>query len=294
MGVKVMNHYLCMMIFFIVACGTLPSKEDQSSPQQNNAAPSEAVFRGYVNSAFELTVDGEKYNDMEDFYTKELARLPNKVLAAGYDSSWKPMFDARIGMNDLWQDMKVFISPVTKRGYQGEGTVGRAGSFSITLPPSALDSEYKVRAVKRITVVLTKENEKIRICYNFSGSEKSVSFSDREKPIVLDAFVSAITAYECQVAETGIKIPTKPGENPGNSTKLRKGATKDDTVSVLGIQNLFVASPARWCWTKADAKADVCANISYEKCQCSVEFDENGKVTSQQNIRGDLLDLSTW
>ena len=289
--------YILSLLFF--GCGTLPSKEGKESSGQPNGIPksgsaSETSFKGFVNSAFELTVDDEKYNDMEDFYTKELGRLPNKVAAAGYDSSWRTTFDAQVGMNDLWQDMKVFISPVTNRGYQGEASVGKAGSFSITLPPSALDSEYRVRAVKRISVVLTKENENLRICYNFSASEKAVLFSEREKPIVLDTFVSSITAYDCQVAETGLKIPTKTSAGSSPSLKLKKGATKDETVATLGLQNLFVASPTRWCWTKADGKADVCANVSYEKCQCFVEFNEDKKVAVQQNIRGDLLDLTTW
>ena len=290
----------CLFIlvpFSLAACGTQPSKDDKSNSQVINSPPassSSAAFQGFVNSVFELTVDGEKYNDMEDFYTKEITRLPNKVAAAGYDASWKVMFDAQVGMNDLWQDMKVYISPITNRGYQGEATVGKAGSFSITLPHTALDSEYRVRAIKRIAVNLTREKEKIRICYNFSASEKAVLFSDREKPIVLDNFVSAITAYDCQVAETGLKIPVKTSEGSSPALKLKKGATKDETVSVLGLQNLFVGSPTRWCWTKTDAKADVCANVSYDKCQCFVDFDESGKVEAQQNLRGDLLDLTTW
>lgn len=267
---------------------------DPTKNGQNGAASDSATFQGFINSAFELTVDGEKYNDMEDFYTKELARLPSKVNAAGYDNSWKVSFDAQIGLNDLWQEMKVYISPVVNRGFQGEGTVGAAGAFAITLPPAALDTEYRVRAVKRIAVVLQKQNETVRVCYNFSASEKSILFSEREKPIILDTFVSSITAYDCQLAESGIRVPSVLPDESHPTVKLANGASKDDVLVVLGLKNLFVSAPTRWCWGKADAKADVCANISYDQCQCYVEFNEDGKVSLQSNIRGDLLDLATW
>lgn len=278
----------------ISSCGTQPSKEQNSSSLASPPTTEGSVFQGYVNSAFEVTVDGEKYNDMEDFYTKELARLPKKVATAGYDASWSVAFDAQVGMSDLWQNMKVYVSPIQNRGYQGEATVGTGGAFSVDLPSSATDSEYKVRAIKRIGVVLSKENEKIRICYNFSALEKSVLLSDREKPIILDTFISALTSYDCQFAESGgIQIPTSR-TTTASALKLKKGASKDDAVNVFGVKELFVENSTRWCWAKKDGKAEVCSQVSYEKCQCYIEFDATGKVSYQQNIRADLLDLTTW
>ena len=295
-----MNHgtfALCMnFVILTVSCGSFPRSADSAKGSDSSAQATTATFQGFVNSAFELTVDGAKYNDMEDFYTQELKRLPAKVTAAGYDSSWRATFDAQVGMNDLWQNMTVYISPVANRGYQGEGSVGQAGGFSITLPPTALDSEYRVRAIKRIGVLLTKDEEKVRICYNFSASEKSVQFTDREKPIVLDTFTAAITAYDCQVAESGIKIPTASSSSgqPATPKKLPKGASRDEVIASLGLADMFVTSPTRWCWGKSDAKASVCANVAYERCQCWVDFDDAGKVAAQSNVRGDLLDLATW
>lgn len=289
--------FLCMKaVIFTVSCGSFPRTDDSGKGTDSSSQTTNATFQGFVNSAFELTVDGIKYNDLEDFYTQELKSLPAKVIAAGYDSSWRSTFDAQVGMNDLWQNMTVYISPVANRGYQGEGSVGKAGGFSITLPPTALDSEYRVRAIKRIGVVLTKDEEKIRICYNFSASEKSVPFSDREKPIVLDTFTAAITAYDCQVAESGIKIPTASSSpsQPSVAKKLPKGASRDEVVASLGLADMFVTSPTRWCWGKSDAKASVCANVAYDRCQCWVDFDDAGKVAVQSNIRGDLLDIATW
>lgn len=53
-------------------------------------------FMGFVGGAFPVTVDAVGYEDSEDFFTEELARLPSKVAAAGYDNSWTVTFEAAL------------------------------------------------------------------------------------------------------------------------------------------------------------------------------------------------------
>lgn len=280
------------MVFAVLSCGPLASKSN--SDGSSETATNTAAFSGYVNSAFPVTVDEVGYTDMEDFYTKERSRLKTKVIEAGYDSSWNVGFDAQLGLADLWSGMTVFIAPVSNNGYLGQGTVGNAGGFNISLPPNALDAEYQVRAVKRINVILSKGAEVIKICYNFSAQDQSVLFSQREKPIVLNKFKTQITTYSCEISSSsGVVIPS--ADNTGAKIiKLSKGADKTSVISALGTTDLFVASGTQWCWGNSKNNSLVCATSVMNLCQCSVSFDADGKVASQSNIKGDLLDLSTW
>lgn len=202
-------------VFVVVACGT----QDQASSTQSgssNGSSSESVatgsggqvsFSGSVNSAFAMTVDGVRYEDSEDFYTQEVLRLPAKVAAAGY-SGWDARFDAVLGFNDLAKDMMVYISPVEKRGYTGKAAVGSDAQFKVVLPSDALDTSYNVRAVKRVNVVLTKGTESKKFCYNFSAVDKNVPLTEKDKPIVLDNFVTKMTLYACDNQQSdGIIIP---------------------------------------------------------------------------------------
>jgi hypothetical protein len=186
-------------------------------------------FKGFVGGAFPITVDGVGYEDSEDFFTAEVSRLPQKVAAAGFDNTWLVTFEAALGFRDLRNDMMVYIAPMEKKGYQGEASVEPKGSFSVTLPKEAGDAYYQVRAVKRIAVVLTRESEVKRFCYNFSAVAKQVPLSEREKPIVLDTFVTKLTTYACSVENReGLVIPEGAPLLQSNGTLVTKVA-KDDT-----------------------------------------------------------------
>src|SRR5262245_31205746 len=103
----------------LAACGYFDLDGDDEKPASaTHHAPTPAAapgypkkFEGYVMSAFAITVDEQPYEDMEDFYTQELDRLPEKVAAAGYDSEWKVSFEAEVGLSDLWRNMEVFVAP---------------------------------------------------------------------------------------------------------------------------------------------------------------------------------------
>jgi hypothetical protein len=169
------------------------------------------VISGYVLNAFEVTVDGEVYQDLEDFYTRETGRLSQRVRDAGYDETWTARFEAEVGFADLWNGMSVYIAPVQKRGYQARTYVDSNGGFSALFPPKAADDEYRIRANKRISVTISNGSETKMLCYNFSAIEKSARFSDKDKPVVLDSFRTTLTSYECRAdEESGIIVPENP------------------------------------------------------------------------------------
>jgi hypothetical protein len=204
----------------LTSCGTENDKTDQKSTDgarpastaEKAPAKDDSVslqFKGYVGGAFPITVDGISYEDSEDFYTRELQNLPEKIRKAGYDKSWKWSFDAVVGFQDLRTNMMVYIAPQEKKGYQGEAPVSYAGGFEIALPQEASDANYMVRAVKRVNVILERGADVVKICYNFSAINLSVPFQEKSKPIILDQFTTRLTAYACESANSssGIKIP---------------------------------------------------------------------------------------
>lgn len=199
------------------ACGAL-EKADQTPTSQTSAVTTDdslqdsgsIEFSGYVLNAFAVSVDGEEYLDLEDFYTKELDRLPAKAAEAGFDASYTVSLEAEIGFKDLWLNMDVYVSPVAKHGYQGSSRVNEDGKFAVSLPGDAVDETYRVRANKRIRVLATRGDEVKRFCYNFSAMEKSVPFSDGGKPIILSEFNTSITAYDCvETKSSGLEIPVR-------------------------------------------------------------------------------------
>jgi hypothetical protein len=187
--------------------------------------------------------------------------------------------------------MRVYLSPSSRTGFQGTATVDRSGGFKVDLPKAALDSRYKVKATKRINITLTNGADTIKICYNFAAVDRSVLFSERENPIILDSFVTTITAYECALENGGLTLPTRDGSE---SLKLKPGMTKAEAISVMGTTGLFVESSTRWCWTGNDVLHSNCSALRFDLCQCALTFSEAGLVSTQDNVNGSLLDILHW
>ncbi len=301
--------FICA-ISMMLSCGVFKNEKSStagvpvSDPPQKSSKDTDnpkagegddvVMFLGYVVNAFEVTVDDKIYGDMEEFYTEELKSLPAKVAVAGYDESYDVQFDAEIGFQDLWRDMTVYIAPVNNRGYQGQTKVGRDGKFQLSLPKQALDEEYRLRANKRITVNITKENERNTICYNFSAVEKSALFTEEEKPIVLDQFTTKVTAYDCAVdEEDGLSIPDMVDEN-SDKVLLKPGMSKEDVLSAIGRNYITIKNGTKWCWNPPTDGDRICSVQYYSDCRCSVNFDDNGLLISQENLRSDLLDILSW
>lgn len=294
--------YLLMVLFLALA-----SCHDSESGGEGLASGTPTVdeeagvtFSGFIVSAFEVTVDGVEYADMEDFYTQELDRLPAKVREAGYGEEYAVKFAADIGFTDLWESMTVYTAPVNNRGYQGVTKVGRNGEFSVKMPANAIDDEYKVRGNKRISVVLSTESEQIKICYNFSAVDKSVLFTESDKPIILSTFTTSLTKYECEEeAGSGVVVPgateVGKGTSPASSL-LAPGMTKAEILASLGSEELIINSSTMWCYKAMSYSqpSTVCAVNYADACQCHLEFDAQGLLIDQYNIKSTLLDILKW
>lgn len=193
-----------------------PSSTYTSSPTYDydyDALPTSDTIKasGFVVSAFEVTVDGQPYSDLEDFYTRETAKLPERMKAAGYDESYSFQFEAQVGFEDLWRNMTVYLLAEGKTGYAAKTFVDDQGGFKTFIPESEKDKQYRVRAVKRINLLVTKGAERKMFCYNFSAKEKAVRFNGEGTPVILSDFTSEVSAYDCKLDPTsGVIIPEKP------------------------------------------------------------------------------------
>jgi hypothetical protein len=205
-----MKNILILITITLVlsACG-----EEEKDCDKDNSCPYEEpekesfLISGSVISAFTIRVDGKKYLDIEDFYSQEISRLPAKIEAAGH-FGYEVALEGELGYSDLINGMQVFLAPKKNRGYAAQSEVYEDASFEFELPKEAAGDVYKLKATKRIALVLSNELEEKRFCYNFSANETSVKYDELDLPVVLDHFETSITAYDCTKDENGMIIPT--------------------------------------------------------------------------------------
>ena len=296
------NFSLIVLFLMVFACGkdelldfggseSDEAEEELQAVESSKYIVSKTNFRGYVLSAFAVTVDGREYFDMEDFYTQELAALPEKVAEAGYEG-YEVQLDAQLGISDLWHKMAVYVAPEDETGYQGTALVGESGEFTVELPNEATGVFYKVRANKRINVILSKEDDLKTFCYNFSAIEKSVLLESSADPIILDDFTTHLTTYKCEPQSMGDIVI--PGNGQVSSMSLKRGMSKREALAVMGSEGLSMVGDSQWCWGTEDySKHANCAVTYYQSCQCSISFDQ-GVLKDQTNISVEKLDVVEW
>jgi len=202
------------------ACSVVPYEGEEKAAAKGTAAPAPEgedpnllgqpmMLRGYVSSAFDITVDGKHYEDSEDFYTQQIDVLEKQKDDGGY-SEYSLEFDAEVGLGELKTGMEVFVVATADQGFAGETIVIYDGTWEVKLPPEAKGDSFQVRANKRVGVRLTgPEGDVVEWCYNFYGI-KLLSLDDKSKPIILKNFQTKLTKYRCPLSSKSILgIPAK-------------------------------------------------------------------------------------
>lgn len=163
---------------------------------------------GYVVSAFDLRVNGKSYADSEDFYTQEMASLTQQVASAGY-AGYKMTFDGQLGLDDLKYGMNVYVAAEGNTGYAGDTKVDSNGRFMLGIPDGSGDETFRIRANKRVSVILTSPDhaKTVTWCYNFSSVDTEGSLAD---PVLISDFNTTLTKYQCADDEAGMTIPQNP------------------------------------------------------------------------------------
>lgn len=215
----------------IVDQNTSPDKEDckyqraGSLPTPTSTATNTVTIRGSITAAFAIEVDGEEYSDAEEYYSNAISEMRTKVDAAGY-KGYAVKLNAVVGFNDLTNGMTVYVQTTSERGYQGVTTVGRDNNFILELPSDAA-GDYKIRANKRVTVILTATDKvPVMYCYNLSANVISVPFKVSDKPVILKSFSTSLTRYSCEATESRPTLPVP--KNPQDGETVDKTENDSD------------------------------------------------------------------
>lgn len=215
---------LGIFVAFLISCGdeSCPKGEHRVDGQcltdDNSLSTAKAnkdfEITGAVSGAFKVKVDGDYYDDIEAFYSAEKKRLPKKIAKAGYaDYSYE--LEGNLGLDDLANDMIVFLAPRKNRGYASKSYTFEDGSFLFELPPEAAGDVYRIKAVKRVNLTLQRPDgldqgpDKVRLCYNFAALQQDIKYDAVDKPVVLDTFETSLTEYDCELTEDddGLELP---------------------------------------------------------------------------------------
>ncbi|MEN6636650.1 MAG: hypothetical protein ABFC56_12415 [Clostridiaceae bacterium] len=201
-----MKTALMAMALALVGCGSGFELKAGDAAKPTAAVADEQAqtveFNGSVGYAFEMSVNGQKYSDIESYYTSEASTLLEKVAAAGHNVD-AVEFQGKLGFADFIEDMEVFVA--SSLGSQGKSVVDAQGNFAVTVPNLKKGpASFKVRATKRVQIVLFSGGVATkRLCYNFAAVEKDVV----ENPIMLSDFTTDFTLYDCEQQNAGIAIP---------------------------------------------------------------------------------------
>jgi len=172
------------------------------------------MLKGYISSAFDISVDGQHYDDSEDFYSKQIDVLEKQKNDGGY-SEYSLEFEAEVGLGELKNSMEVFVVATADQGFAGETIVLYDGTWEVKLPPEVKGDSFQVRANKRVGVRLTgPTGQVVEWCYNFYGI-KMLNLDDKTKPIILKNFKTKLTKYRCPLSSKSILgIPSKKVAKP--------------------------------------------------------------------------------
>jgi hypothetical protein len=258
------------------------------------------LFQGYVGGMFEITVDGVKYPDSEEWYNSEMDKIPERLTAAGYEGV-DFNFNAEVGLDDFWNNTKVNVASSGSTGYQGSSTVESVdGSFEIRLPQGSFGN-YQIKSVKRLN--LTLPNGDI-FCYNMKGIEKSYTLNAFTDPIIVDSFVTSITKYDCGSTDTN-GILVEPELNIGQ--KLVKGMTRDEVNESIGSPWQFEMSTSStspthtWYYPEYySGNVPSSANGNSKTYSCKLVFkkvestDDDVVLSTNTNCNDEVIDIVNW
>lgn len=238
-----MKFLIILVFLFSCTCSVNVPEDGQTNDDQQNETtqttettketevvevekdvPVNFVLRGSIAVAFPVTVDGFPYDDLEVYYTK----LTNDL------SENDAYIEASIGFEDLYKGMVVYVISEGKRGYQGRSYVSESNTFSISLPPEAINTKYKIRGNKKISIV---SDDGTRECFNFSVLSELTEFKNDNRPIILNSFRAYFSNYDCR---SHIQRETKITENNKETGikkyygRLKYHVFKNDLVKLLG------------------------------------------------------------
>lgn len=152
-------------------------------------------FEGYVQTAFEITVDGVEFRDTEHFYSRfrEDLIIPNHPELAEAEIEVLGEY----GHNKFGTDSSVYMAPMGNEGHQFYGTTDNVRHFNIDVNKAGDNAEYRAKIMLRIGLVI----DGITSCYLLHSTMEGIKFVS-DKPIIFDTFNTQLNKWQCSPNET--------------------------------------------------------------------------------------------
>jgi len=200
---------LIVTVLLITACGSDPCNDADEKTKceasevaaTNLESVEESVeFSGYVQRAFELTVEGKQFQDTEHFYTNFIGDLVYPKYPELKDKEVRLL--GEYALDRFGSHTEVYLSSDADEGHLFQTATNKQGRFSVTVEPKALDETFRARIVIRIGLIVDDEE----FCYLLKSTKDGILVSDSAKPIIFNDFVTQLNTYKCGVSD-GIVVP---------------------------------------------------------------------------------------
>lgn len=196
------------LLVSLASCGKDPFAGEDLSNHPEDPSTAAATFSGYVQKAFAITVDGEKFDDSEQFYTNFIPALILPHYAVPVDAMLT--VEGQYGMDEFGSNAWVFMTPTQNEGDLFQAQTDSYSKFTIQVTDAALNSTYKARLVIRIGLLVTQVgSDPDHFCYVLTGARDNIALTDKSKPIIFDVFTTQLNTYKCdQVTDSQLVIPS--------------------------------------------------------------------------------------
>lgn len=206
----------------LAACGTQDSEDKGSSTEYSASNP--IIFKGFVQRAFPITVEGVSFNDSEHFYTRFIDDLiySNQEYATALEGA-KIEIEGEYGVTRFGSDASVFLSSEQNEGHIFQSRTASNAEFKVEVVSESLDESFKARVIIRIGLVIDSgDHSSQHYCYILHSIIDGISIDEHTKPIIFNDFYTQLNEYNCS-DRNGIDIDIDRGIE--GSVKDNEGST---------------------------------------------------------------------
>jgi hypothetical protein len=221
------------------ATGKTCSDESSTKDVGNDIA-----FDGFIQRAFEISVNSIKFADTEDFYTRFIAELiMSKPDYKEKFGTSKIEVEGEYGLERFGSNSPVFMSSMSGDGHIFQTRTDAQGKFTIKVKKSAQDETFKARVITRIGLIITTGEAKEHYCYILYGFRDGISISENTKPVIFDTYTTQLNSYQCSaVQDDTIVIPESPSGTGDTIAPIDDvSATKTATGEVTSTPHVTIA-----------------------------------------------------
>lgn len=263
---------LLFLPLLLISCGSLVHHNGNNSDSEAPEVSSDRLdFHGYVQTAFEITVDGVQFNDSEHFYTRFIQDLitPNYPELEGKEIEVLGTY----GISTFGTNSPVFVAPSGSDGHLYSATTDSSRHFEVVVSGSSTGT-YRSKLVNRIGLLIDGEKS----CYLLTSTKDNITF-EREVPIVFSEYTTQLNTYKCEVGTNSIEIPGAAGSSLG---LIRLGiSTEEEVNQVMGNPGLKTGNILIY---SAES-----GNCEPPAAECKIHFTLSDTIDFSESIKESLI-----